>query len=396
MKKKRIGIITLYYRNYNYGGLLQAYALANVLNKQLKQNAEQISYIPAVRKTSMAEKWDLVKGFSLGSLAGKAVIKFDILLRTVTKPKLTDKFTERKKRCDAFREKVPHTIEVRNEELEKLNENFDIFITGSDQVWNPNMFRSAYFLDFVKDGKRKVAYAASMAVNNLSAQQRKKLVPLIDRFEFVSMREKKAVDILTECIPNKKIEAVVDPVLLLTEEEWSEIANPPLEGQKYAYAYFLGERKRNIRLAKALARMSQLPIATVPYIYRRYNGFDHDFGDIELYDAGPDEFVGLIKDAEVVMTDSFHAAVFSIIFKKPFWVFDRDNEKDVNSMNSRLTVLLEELGLSDRRITAKEQLNENIIKKPIDYDKVYSILEGKRKYSLDFLEKAVNWEMEKV
>lgn len=395
-RQKKVGIITLYYRNYNYGGLLQAYALTTYLNKKMNLDAEQIAYIPAAKKMSMAERWDLVTGFSIGSLLGKAYIKADILIRSMTKPKLSERFTERKRHCDEFRNKVPHSMEVRDGELAKLNEKYDIFVTGSDQVWNPNMFRSAYFLDFVNEEKPKVAYAASMAVNGLSVQQKNKLIPLISRFDFVSVREKKAMNILSECMPEKKVETVLDPVLLLDRQEWDEIVDSPLKGRSYIYTYFLGERKHNINLAKEIARLLQMPIATVPYIYRRYNGFDHAFGDIEVNDAGPAEFVGLIKDAEIVLTDSFHAAIFSIIYQKPFWVFDRDNERDTNSMNSRLTFLLEELGLGNRRMICKEQLNAEMLKKPIDYEKVDALLKAKKESSSEFLFKALDMERNAV
>lgn len=386
----KIGIITIYYRNFNYGGLLQSYALTEFLNQQDGFQAEQISYSPPPRKKSFHENWDLIKGFSITSLFEKLGIKLDILARTILKPDISNKFVKRKQLCNDFRSKISHSAETAVKDLKALNDNYDVFISGSDQVWNPNTFRSPYFLDFAADNKKKIAFAASMGVNDLSVRQRKLLLPLIKRFDFISVREKKAKELLEKYIPGIKVDAVSDPALLLDSSDWNKIARSLIQDQKYIYAYFLGERQKNIRLAAKTAQMLNLPIAAVPYIYRRYNGFDHRFGDITLYDAGPCEFLGLIKDAELILTDSFHAAVFSVIYKKPFFVYDRDREGDTNSMNSRLIDFLDDLGMAGRRISNKNQLTKEKIAEAIDYKKVYSILEAKRKDTMEFLLKALD------
>lgn len=387
--KIKIGIITIYYRNFNYGGLLQSYALTEFINNQTGGRAEQISYTASPRKKSFSESWDLIKGFSIKSLSEKFLIKLDILGRTILKPNISEKFNNRKTLCDDFRNMVPHSAETTEDNLRSLNDSYDVFISGSDQVWNPNTFRSPYFLDFAADHKKKIAFAASMGVNDLSPRQRKMLLPLIKRFDFISVREKKAKELLGRYIPDARIETISDPVFLLDSSEWNRITRSVIQDQKYIYAYFLGERKKNIRLAKKTAQTLNLPIAAVPYIYRRYNGFDHNFANIKLYDAGPREFLGLIKDAELILTDSFHAAVFSVIFQKPFFVYDRDRENDTNSMNSRLTDLLDDLGLADRKISNKNQLTQQKIAETIDYEKVYSVLRKKKEDSMKFLFKAL-------
>lgn len=387
--KIKIGIITIYYRNFNYGGLLQSYALTEFINNQTWGLAEQISYTASPRKKSFSESWDLIRGFSIKSLSEKFLIKLDILCRTILKPNISEKFNNRKKLCDDFRNMVPHSAETTEDNLRSLNDSYDVFISGSDQVWNPNTFRSPYFLDFAADHKKKIAFAASMGINDLSPRQKKTLLPLIKRFDFISVREKKAKELLGRYIPDARIETISDPVFLLDSSEWNRITRSVIQDQKYIYAYFLGERKKNIRLAKKTAQTLNLPIAAVPYIYRRYNGFDHNFANIKLYDAGPREFLGLIKDAELILTDSFHAAVFSVIFQKPFFVYDRDRENDTNSMNSRLTDLLDDLGLADRKISNKNQLTQQKIAETIDYEKVYSVLRKKKEDSMKFLFKAL-------
>lgn len=395
-KKTNIGIITLYYRNYNYGGLLQAYALTTFLNHNMNVNAEQISFIPKKTQKNFIEIWYLIKGFSISSLLDKLFIKLEILFNIITKPDISNKFIERKNRCDKFRSKIPHSSEVSEDDLIKLNECYDIFITGSDQVWNPNMFQSAYFLSFVSDEKTKISYAASLAVNKLSMYQKHKLIPLMKRINHISVREKKAMQILSKCMPEKEIKMVLDPVFLLNKNDWDKITKPLSKKGSYIYAYFLGERKCNINLAKKISQKLQMPIVTIPYLYRRYNNFDHDFANVKVYDAGPDEFISLIKNAELILTDSFHATVFSIIYHKNFWVFDRDKEQDINSMNSRLTFLLDELQLADRRITHKKEINLKTLNKPIDYQKADYYLKIKRKNSIRYLYKTINAERNQV
>jgi len=389
-KNVKIGIITIYFRSYNYGGLLQSYALTEFINKKTKHQAEQISYAALPVKKNLSEKWDLIKGFSIKSLLEKAIIKLDILCRIILKPDISKKFKKREQLCDDFRNMVPHSVETTDNDLKSLNQKYDVFISGSDQVWNPNTFHSPFFLDFVMDHKKKIAFAASMGVNALSIRQKKKLLPLISRFDFISVREKRAKKILEKCIPDTEIQIVLDPVLLLDTSEWNRIARSLIKDQKYIYAYFLGERQKNIRLSKKTAKILNLPIATVPYIYRRYNGFDHKFGDIKLYDAGPCEFLGLIRDAAFILTDSFHATVFSVVFKKPFFVYDRDLENDTNSMNSRLVDFLEKLGLEDRRISNEKQLTTEKTAETIDYQRVYSILQKEKENAMEFLFKALN------
>ena len=122
----KIGIITIYYRNFNYGGLLQSYALTEFLNQQDGFQAEQISYSPPPRKKSFHENWDLIKGFSITSLFEKLGIKLDILARTILKPDISNKFVKRKQLCNDFRSKISHSAETAVKDLKALNDNYEI------------------------------------------------------------------------------------------------------------------------------------------------------------------------------------------------------------------------------------------------------------------------------
>ena len=120
----------------------------------------------------------------------------------------------------------------------------------------------------------------------------------------------------------------------------------------------------------------------------QFNHYDKKFGDIKLNDIGPAEFVGLIRDSQIVVTDSFHAAVFSIIYKKNFFALLRNVENEDSSMNSRITDLLSELGLSDRIVTNESQLTEEFLNETIDYTYAESVIKEKRIKSVEFLKNA--------
>lgn len=384
----KIGILTLYYNNMNYGGVLQAYALVKYLNSSMQDiDAEQITCDFPFEKRSIREKIEDRKQDLIFALINKikASIKnsFEKKLFNINQCKI------RIKKIEQFKNNIPHSEEINIENISVINKEYDAFITGSDQVWSPVWYRSACFLDFVVDEKKKISYAASMGINNLFEQKAKKIIPLVKRMDSVSVREKRAKEILENYIKEKKIEVVVDPVLLLPEIEWSKIATGVMGEKKYAFSYFLGENKTNLNNARKIAEILKLPIAAVPYIHMRYSKIDKKLMDIPVYDAGPCEFLGLIKDAEIIITDSFHAVVFSIIFRKKFIVFKRDKDTQKNSMNSRITDLLEELNLEERIIASSKQLTAEFLNKEIDYTYAYSVLDEKKKFSMDFLYKAI-------
>lgn len=389
MKTNKIGILTLYHNSNNYGALLQAYALTEFINKNIKgKKAEQITYDIPYEKRDFKEiigRKNFIK-----IVINKIFLKMRVsIFNFIVKRDISGKYSKRMKKNKDFRNLIPHSEEIFSNNIEQLNNVYDIFISGSDQVWNPTWFRSACFLDFVKDEKRKIAYAASMGINILTEKKAEKMIPLVNRIDYISVREKKAKDILQKYISNKSISVVVDPVLLLPVNEWEKLAVSPLSGHKYAFAYFLGEKRENIKYAKKIRKLLNIELTTIPFLHMSYRKCERNFGDNKIKDAGPKEFLGLIKDAELILTDSFHATVFSIIFKKKFYVFKRDGDNEPDSMNSRITDLLENLGLANRIVTSKNQLSKVFLEKEIDYTYANTILDKEIKFSMEFLENAI-------
>ena len=344
---KRIGIITRYYKSINYGGNLQAYALCQFLNKN-GYNAEQICFSEKTKDKSI-KKTFLRRLF----LKIKRIFKNPIreLFIAPNEKRLCKKYNVWERRTKAFYKFNTHSIPHSNEvfytnSIFKCVEDYDIFITGSDIVWNLKKYDPPYFLNFVPNSKIKMAYAASLGMNSLTEEQKKFLEKHLQGYLQISVREKDAVQLLkgiTSVIPIQ----VADPTLLLSKSDWDSICSNRLISEKYVFCYFLGNNKKERVLAKKYAAKRGLQLVSIqpsvgtdPILLR-----DFQFGDIRLYDATPEDFISLIKYAECVFTDSFHAVVFSSIYQRDFFVFNRNK---TNSLNTRIKSIVELLGTEER------------------------------------------------
>jgi hypothetical protein len=352
---KKAGIITLYYNNKNYGGLLQSFALVEAV-KKIGVYAKQISYDRSGEKSAIipSRKYRLKNNpvMFFKTLLKKRIGK--ILYRIIHK-KDNEKIREKiKKRNDAFSSfeiEIPHTATVNRDNIKELNNDFDIFICGSDQIWNPQQFRKAYTLDFVDKGKKKIAYAASLGTDSLEDFQLEYLNRRLSDFDLVSLREENMV----ELFENSCLSA--DPTLLLNRKEWDNICVPYRIEEPYIFVYFLGESKEQRQKIKEYAKRNGLKIAAFPHILGKYRSVDEGFADIELYDVTPSQWIYLIKHADCVATDSFHACVFSLVYSKNFIAFKREDKTAQSKASSRLTSLLHLAG-EEKRFIGKEGFSE--------------------------------------
>ena len=160
--------------------------------------------------------------------------------------------------------------------------------------------------------------------------------------------------------------------------------------EQYIFVYLLGNNLNHRKKIKNIANTLEYKIIYIPHIHFQYEPADKNFADIDLYDVGPAEFVDLIKNAAMVITDSFHGCVFSIIYHKKFWALKRHKDTEKESMNSRLYTLFGNLGLEERLLDDNQQLTKGELLKDIDYETVDAKLEILRKDSMDFLEHALS------
>lgn len=359
----RIGILTFYYKNWNYGGLLQSYALQKYLHGKGNVSCMQISFDSSLKKNniSLYEKiqerlnvslYVLIK-WMMQMFIKKISIKVPQLLEGLFYPDFSKELNaEWKRGMQNFMEEIPHTETIYSTEtIIETNKEFDLFVCGSDQIWNPRL-ANPYVFGLGFTNKNKVSYAASIAVNEISECEFDELCKYICRLNFVSIREERYKRRIEEKL-KIKTSIVVDPVFLLSAEKWRDAKRQSKAhygiGGKYIFAYLLGDNQKHREYIKKIAKKNNLKIVYIPYsvVYSKSGHLaDRCFGDYRISKCDPFDFLDLIDNAELVITDSFHASAFSIIFHKDFYSLERVVGR--NNMNSRLETLLYDLELTDR------------------------------------------------
>lgn len=244
---KRFGIVTLFYKNYNYGGMLQAYALQNCLRGMgVDNDVLQLEYKEHAASFRSRQKKKTSRPPSLYQrIQGWATL---IAL------------AKRKKRFDRFVQEWIQTSDVlyTDENIRDANQRYDGFITGSDQVWNPKYGSDSMLLDFVDDSHRKISYAASFGVADVSQEYLDYAVPLIDRLDAVSVREPSGAKLLAGRV-RQQVCCVLDPTLLLSREQWETLCRPPKGKKEYVFLYLLGGSAQQYRIVRAAMDKLSVP-----------------------------------------------------------------------------------------------------------------------------------------
>lgn len=379
---KKVGILTHFYKSNNYGGVLQAYALVNCINKS-GIIAEQMRYpISPIVFSVKPKKHKVLKYLNPRNYFHFFLNKKNQFIK---KTIFRKGFFLRRQSFDRFAKLISQSDIVFNKNnIAESADDYDIFITGSDQVWNMDWFDPNYFLEFVPDNKKKIAYAASMGHSSLTEEQKDYLKKVLPTFTAISVREKDMVDLL-QPLTDKKIEWVLDPTLLLDKGDWDEICPERRIKEKYLFCYFLGQDKRIRKLAKRYAKKQNLKIVNLPHL-AGIRKSDIGFGDYKLYDVAPDDFVSLIKYSNCIFTNSFHACVFSLMYNKNFFAF---NQLKMPSMATRLYSLCELFECQDHFCDVKEKFNMDYIDKigQVDYNKNFDLLKEMKNKSMEFLNK---------
>ncbi len=366
---KKVGIVTII-DYYNYGNRLQNYALSYLLNERFKCHAVTLEGYSNKR----------ISGSVIGWIKEQILLcfcRFSGLANNRINPKVVRWFNF----SEWTKQWIPHRKYYECESLPKdLNSKFDLFVTGSDQVWNcriKNFRKDDYFLTFAENGKKN-SVAASFGVEEIPAAYTKYYYQHLSQFKNISVREDSGAQIIKNLI-GKEVPVLIDPVLMLSPEEWKTVEKKTRidTSQKYVLKYYLGEKNNEIEK------------------WAEKNGFAvYDLMDTtksELYSAGPGEFLYLVRNADLVCSDSFHCIAFSILFSVPFIVYRRQGSE--NYMLSRLESLLNKFEYEDRwnDLLPEDQYLKcdfNSFKRKINIEKkefsdyIISILEGKSNLSL--------------
>lgn len=365
---KKVAIMTWYHYK-NFGTALQVTALSRIVEKMGYQ-PEVIQYIPH------------------GKLITRGIYQNPITLgRAVVRRLNAQNVIRDEKRDAAFSRFIEKHIKLTRRcssasELYALNGEFDAFICGSDQIWAPTVFDPKYFLDFVQDSGRMVAYAPSIGVSVIEdAYVRTRMKDLIRRFEHLSVREMQGANIIKE-LCGKDATVALDPTLMLDPDEWNSMASDQAEPDSYILAYFLGNNKLPWRCVKILSDRTDLPVKVVP-VFKK----DLQRGYHVVSGVGPAEFLGLVRDAALVCTDSFHCTAFSMLYGRPFFAFERFSRKDVHSQNSRIYNILGTVGLMDRLSRTEAEARNKPLGWNVAKTKRYLEIEKQRSYR--YLENAL-------
>lgn len=290
---------------------------------------------------------------------------------------------------------IPHSNECYTEsDIKNSVKKYDTFISGSDMVWNPDLFLSIFTLDFVPSTIPKFSYAPSMGVVSLNDNERKVYTEFLRDYQAVSVRESNAVFLLEDLSP-VPVEWVLDPTLILEREEWDEICSNRIIDEPYLFCYFLGNNISSRKAALEYSKKHNLKVVTIPFLRGGYRRCDWKFGDIQLSEVSPSDFISLIRYSEAVFTDSFHACVFSFLYQREMFAFRRGVG---DKWGTRISSFLELIDCFSRYCdTDEKECMQYIESLPrIDYTAPFTDFENMKKKSLAYLEKNLKIAEERI
>ncbi len=364
-KRKRTATVT-FHGAHNYGSVLQAYALQQVIR--------QLGYTNDIINLRTARQKDLYTVFT--KRKGIKYILKNLIHAWYYRPL--------KRKYDKFEEFIATKLSLTDEyateeELKDAKFDYDCYIAGSDQIWNPvpTDFDWSYYLTFVSHG-RKISYAPSFGqLSSLGSEDtRNKIACELKSFDKISVREKGSaenVELLTGTSPD----IVLDPTLLLQKERWLRLIDtekPIIDGD-YIFFYTLFSDPRCMQIVKTISKELNLKVIVSNFS----NQYDVVTPFEKVYDTGPLDFLNLVYNARLSVCSSFHGTVFSVIFNTPFLAIDGLDD-------ARITTLLTNCKLEHRAVTDKNIKEKCAIAMDTsDFEVANSQLEILRNRSIDFL-----------
>ncbi len=376
MDKRKI-IISTWYRPGNYGTALQALALKHYLENE-KYN---VYFLQDNR--NIDAKYN--KKGKLDKISKKIKRIFDKWFWK----KLPYKYALKNKENmqNLYIERHIKTITINSmEEIKKVNQLFEVFISGGDQIWNPYVTSPGFMLDFVPKNKLKISYGTSVGVKTIPMIYIEMYKKYLSEYRAISVREKQSSEAL-RTIVNNNVDVVLDPTLLFSGEEWNFLLQEAQIDvnyftQPYILVYLVGARKNYWNYVEKIKNETGYRVVVVPINDEAY------FNNFKKYvEVSPAEFLWLIKNAAIICTDSFHATVFSVLFCKEFYTVKRFSDFNNESQNGRLVNFLSKYGLIDRLIE-----DESFFKRVsnIDYEPILKCIERERNLSKQWLKNALN------
>lgn len=374
-KKKHIGIINLPYTN-NYGAVIAAAVLEDTVRKTVDESyvVNTVDYAPqkkfSDRKDRIKDEIEIAGGIRLW-LNGK-----------ISKHLPNPYGKKRKQNFDIFKDTFLN-LTPRYTIASDINKyvNYSAFITGSDIVWGPkrtkNYRSEGYYLKFADKGEKRIAFAPSL--DHVVNKQLKKLAPYYKEnlryLDCISVREKSNIDFV-QSLTDKKVHHCYDPAFLVDADYYDGMISTARivpDGKKFIYVYILEYNQEIVDYANRLAKEKNLKVCYYSANHKKYTAESEDCAT-----DGPAEFLYRLKNAEYVLTNSFHCVVFSLLFKKQFLSFIR------SSTSIKATDLLSDFNLESRIATKDSNIDSTI-----DFDRIDKKLEQIRENSLTYLKNAL-------
>lgn len=385
----KISIVSCYFIN-NYGSLLQAFALQEYLRTN-DHTVENLN-VSGIAKELDAKKIRYylreTKDFSI--VLNKLGKVRQAVWRRIS-PDYAELITQREKHLSQFRENriLLSELFLSKAEMTEYVKASDAVVIGSDQLWLPSNIAADYYtLNFVPDEINKVAYSTSFGIPVLPEKFYDVTRNFLQRIQHLSVREATGVEIVNR-LGIADCELVCDPTMLLTRQQWLDLI-PAREAyqEPYILCYFLGTKKEHRVFAKKVGEITGYKIVSL-FNCEQYVPKDKKYADEMPCDVGVEEFVNLIRNAQYVLTDSFHGTVFSILNHKQFFNFTRHSDNETLSTNSRIYNLMDILGITNRVNVVQKQV-ETYIQNPVDYRSVDEKLEIFRNKSRAFLDSSLS------
>lgn len=370
---KTIGIITIH-KIYNYGSVFQAYALQHV--------CEEMGFKVEIIDYKFPNEFHADNKYQAHSDTQPNEPKWIKIL-------FAKALMRQHKGVDAFVKNYQH-ISCRSysspDELKELPPIYDVYITGSDQLWNPRFCNGdpAFMLHFAPDNALKISYAASIGANAIPHDLYQRYKELLSRYTNIAVRENRGKQLI-ENITGKKVNVVLDPTLLLHKDEWNLIATSKRQfKRKYILCYYLNYTFNSFPYVDQLAEYMQQQTG---YEIVRVSRPPHKLFMPHTHcrvEASPEEFLALVRDAEMVLTTSFHGTAFAANYGKPVFSV----VKDRNASDSRQVSLMENLGL-EKQILSISDAFPTKDRFCYDVEEEQKRLEALRQQSLDYLKMAL-------
>ena len=387
---KKTAIVSCYFQP-NYGSMLQALATQMALD-ELGYDNETICIDGLNREIRTAK----IRYFARASLTSdillsKAGMAMARMRRKLSRGTYTQMMQARLQAFSGFQTghfRMSESYGSRAELTQACAEKYSAVLVGSDQLWLPaNIAADYYTLSFVPDSVNTIAYATSFGQSQLPRASERAAMKFLSCIRHIGVREKSGQKIVAK-LTGRRVPVVADPTLLFDGREWMRVQQeaPLFEGE-YIFCYFLGNNPRHREFASRLSAETGCRIVALQHV-DEYVRSDEDYADETPWAVGPGDFLNLIRNAQWVLTDSYHCTAFSMQYERKFFTFRRYHRKTKQSTNSRLDTLLAQCGVTERLLSGEEEISA-CTGLEIDFADVHSRIARLREYSWKYLTDAL-------